>query len=468
MDRSAKRSNANFLRFLGLGILAGLIPPLFTTLVEGLRSGIQLTCISCLAEFNLNSLALIVMDTTPVVVGILAGLVGFRQDRLQELSENTQTQLAEQTRLRDAFESLSQELEQRVEERTKMLALRTRYLEAAADVGRAATSIYRLDELLPQVTSFISERFGFYQVGIFILDDTGQFAVLRAASSEGGKQMLARNHRLKVGEQGIVGYVTGTGQARIALDVGEDAVHFDNPELPDTRSEMALPLFYGGRLIGAVDVQSEESNAFSEEDITALKVLADQVSMAINNAILFEELQTSLETERTLYGEISRDAWQEMLRRSDNLGYRFLQGGQQVYPTEAAWPQDMIDAMSRQQLVTPSSAPAPTVALPLKVSDQVIGVLRLQKNEGDGAWTDDEIDFIETISERLSQALEGARLFYETQKQAAQDQLTSTISSQFRQSLDLDSVLKTAAKELSEAFSAKEVIIRMTPDDSTN
>jgi GAF domain-containing protein len=463
MNISRKRSNSNLFLYLAIGVIAGLIPPVSSTIVEAIRAGISLTCLSCLVDLNVNTYLLIVMDTTPLVVGALAGLVGYRQDRMQELSEVALEQLEEQKQLRTALENLAVELEDRVDERTKALGVRTRYLEAAADVGRTATSIYRLDELLPQVVEFISQRFDFYQVGIFILDDLGEYAVMQAASSDGGKQMLARNHKLKVGEQGIVGYVTSTGKARIALDVGEDAVHFDNPELPDTRSEMALPLFYGGRLIGALDVQSEVENAFSEDDISSLKVLADQVSMAINNAMLFEELQASLEAERKLFGDISREAWQDLIRKSSSQGYRYT--GQQVLPTEKAWPPEMVEAMFKKQTINTTLNEAPVIAIPIIVSDQVIGVVRLSKNIGDIDWTDDETEFVETITERLSQALEGARLFHETQKQAAQEQMTGMISSQFRQSLNLDSVLKTAAKELSEAFNAKEVIIRMTPDE---
>ncbi|MEN8242124.1 MAG: GAF domain-containing protein [Chloroflexota bacterium] len=465
MNQSTRRSYKYFIQFLLIGFFAGLIPPVSSTIVEALRNDISISCFSCLVEYNLGSYLLLVMDSTPLVVGALAGLVGFRQDRVEELALETANQLEEQTRLRRAFEDLTLELEDRVENRTKSLELRTRYLEAAADVGRAATSIYQLEELLPQVVNFISQRFGFYQVGIFIIDNTGEFAIMQAASSEGGQRMLARNHRLKVGEQGIVGYVSSTGQARIALDVGEDAVHFDNPELPDTRSEMALPLFYGGRLVGALDVQSTEQNAFSEEDISALRVLADQVSMAINNATLFGELQSSLEVERKLFGDISLEAWHEMIRKGSNQGYVFSRGRQQVFPAEKSWPPEMVDAMLKEVTVSAITDRAPVIAIPIKVSDQVIGVIRLGKNAGDMDWTENEIEFMETITDRFSQALEGARLFQQTQKQAAQEQITSTISSQFRQSLDLDSVLKTAAKELSEAFNANEVIIRMTSDD---
>jgi GAF domain-containing protein len=292
----------------------------------------------------------------------MAGFAGFRQDQVSEITNTYLEQLETQTRLSMQLESATEELEKRVEERTKAIERRSAYLEASADVGRAATSIYDLQELLPQVALFISERFGFYQVGIFLLDEQNQYAVMRAASSEGGQRMLARNHQLKVGQEGIVGHVTGTGQARIALDVGEDAYHFDNPELPNTRSEMALPLFYGGRLFGALDVQSTEPNAFSEDDISALRVLADQVSMAINNALLFEQLQASIDSERRAYGEISRTAWNEIIKEENDWGYRFVNG--EIRKAAGPIPDEMFEASSKRKIVINEDTEQPTLSLP--------------------------------------------------------------------------------------------------------
>ena len=140
------------------------------------------------------------------------------------------------------LQAIRASLEERVEERTRDLARRTHYLEATAAIVHGAASVLNLEELLGRVASLISEQFGFYHTGIFLLDPAREWAVLQAASSEGGKQMLVRGHRLQVGGQGIVGYVTSRGEPRIALDVGTDAVFFQNPDLPDTRSEMALPL----------------------------------------------------------------------------------------------------------------------------------------------------------------------------------------------------------------------------------
>ena len=207
------------------------------------------------------------------------------------------------TQLRDLVETL----ETRVRERTQQLAvqneslqLRSRQLQTVAEVARSIVSTREVDNLLNQVTRLVSDRFGFYHAGIFLLDEKNEYAVLRAANSEGGRRMLDRRHRLRVGQVGIVGYVTGSGEPRIATDVGEDAVFFNNPDLPETRSEMALPLKLGGMIIGALDVQSKESNSFTEADVNLFTTLADQISVAIENANAYELSQQTVEEMKEL------------------------------------------------------------------------------------------------------------------------------------------------------------------------
>ncbi len=213
-----------------------------------------------------------------------------------------------------AFNSMTRQLkdlvdtlENRVRERTRQLAsqnealqFRSRQLQTVADVARSIVSTREVDSLLNQVTRLVSERFGFYHAGIFLLDEEGEYAVLRAANSPGGRRMLDRQHKLKVGQIGIVGYVTGSGEPRIATDVGVDAVYFNNPDLPETRSEMALPLKLGGSIIGALDVQSKESDAFSEDDVALFTTLADQISVAIENANAYEISQQTVEEMKEL------------------------------------------------------------------------------------------------------------------------------------------------------------------------
>lgn len=178
-------------------------------------------------------------------------------------------------------------------------------LRAAATVSRDATILLSPEELLQRAARLISEQFGFYHVGLFLVDEAREYAVLRATNSEGGRRLIAQNHRLKIGAQGMVGYVSQTGQPRIALDVDTDTVHFVNPELPYTRSEMTLPLRHGGEIIGALDVQSTESNAFTEDDFTTLQLMADQLANALINARLYRDLEQQLADNAELVNRLS-------------------------------------------------------------------------------------------------------------------------------------------------------------------
>jgi signal transduction histidine kinase/CheY-like chemotaxis protein len=168
-------------------------------------------------------------------------------------------------------------------------------LAVASEVARDAIATLDVDQLLDETVRLISERFGFYHAGVFLVDEERGYAVLRAASSEGGQRMLERGHRLEVGRAGMVGYVTDTGEPRIALDVGQDAAHFVNPDLPETRSEMTLPLLVRGEVIGALDVQSTDEAAFTDEDVAVLQTMADQLANAIANARLFAEIEQTAE-----------------------------------------------------------------------------------------------------------------------------------------------------------------------------
>ena len=167
---------------------------------------------------------------------------------------------------------------------------RSRLLKAANRVGREATSILDLEQLLAQTVNIICEAYGLYYAGIFLVDQAGEFAVLRAGYGKAGKAMVAEEHKLKVGTESMIGACIAAGEARIALDVGEEHMHFKNPHLPHTRSEMALPLIYGGMVLGAVTIQSSEERAFSEDDITTLLTMAEHLAVAINNARLIDEL----------------------------------------------------------------------------------------------------------------------------------------------------------------------------------
>ncbi len=170
---------------------------------------------------------------------------------------------------------------------------RARLLEAAAEVGKDVASILDLDELLHKTVDIICEAYGFYYSGVFLLDESEEWAVLRAGHGEAGDKMVALGHKLQVGGLSMIGTAIAEQHARIALDVGEEAVHFKNPHLPLTRSEMALPLVVKDSVIGALTVQSVEEAAFSDEDISSLQAMADQLAVALDNARLLRELEAA-------------------------------------------------------------------------------------------------------------------------------------------------------------------------------
>ncbi len=173
------------------------------------------------------------------------------------------------------------------------------------------------------LTNLISAQLGYYHIGIFLLDQPREYAILSASNSEGGKRMLKRGHRLQVGRQGMVGYATSSGKPRIALDVGADAVFFNNPDLPETRSEMSLPLIVNEVIIGALDIQSTEAKAFTEEDYSVLSILADQVAIAIQSARSNEETKRALQEAEIASSQVTSRAWKEFSGEHDVKGYRF-------------------------------------------------------------------------------------------------------------------------------------------------
>ncbi|MEJ5225015.1 MAG: GAF domain-containing protein [Anaerolineales bacterium] len=170
---------------------------------------------------------------------------------------------------------------------------RARLLNAANKVGKEVTSVLSLDELLPMMVNTIVDAYGFYYAGIFLVDPTGKWAVLRAGYGEAGKAMLAEGHKLEIGGNSMIGTCIRLNEARIALDVGEERAHFKNPHLPHTRSEMALPLPFGDTVLGAVTVQSVEERAFNQDDITTLQTMADHLAVAIQNAYTLAALEAA-------------------------------------------------------------------------------------------------------------------------------------------------------------------------------
>lgn len=340
--------------------------------------------------------------------------------------------------------------------------------QTVTQVSRATSSILDLEELIQEVVNVIQERFDLYYVGLFLTEGGGEqtaaldrWAILRAGTGEAGRQMIAQGHRLKVDDASMVGWAMSHRQARIALDVGPagEVVRFDNPLLSATRSEIALPLLSRGEVIGALDAQSIHPEAFSDEDVEVLQTMADQVALAIGNAQLFLQAQESLEAERRAYGELSRQGWQRLLQARSNLSYICDERG--IMPaTDDLEPHMHVAAQTGEAVVPEEDERA--VALPIKVRDQVIGVINVQKPE-QGVWAEEQIAVLETLTEQLGVALESARLYQDSQRRAAQEQLVGQVTARMRESLDVEKVLQTAAEELYQALGLEDLLISLTP-----
>jgi GAF domain-containing protein len=405
-------------------------------------------------------------------------LAPFPEENIQSL-EGVAAQIAVALENARLFEDIQQR-HQELSEVYKHTERRAHYMQTTAELARTISSLSDQQELLDNAVRLIGEGLELYHVGVFLVDEAGEWAVLRAASSEGGKQMLARQHRLRVGEQGIVGWTTSTGQSRVALDVGEDAVYFDNPDMPDTHSEVALPLKRGDRVIGALDVQSTQVAAFTEEDASVLQTLADQIAIAIENARLFQQTQAAFEELQTLQRHYVSHEWRRLTSQQTELAAEYNREG--VASLRTSWPPEMKLALNQEAPVSLpdlsttdlpdddhgggandlSSLPAlSALAVPIKLRGEVIGVLDLQETDEPRNWTEEEMAMVSAVADQVALALENARLLEETRRRAERERLAGQITARIRAAGDMDAILRTTVQEVRRALGVSHGLIRL-------
>ena len=286
--------------------------------------------------------------TLPENLGGLAGIIttiGIVLILLENFRNKTETIRTEDLRkVNRDLENLTNNLEQRVNDRTaelekanKQTTSRAAQLQAITELSEAIAQLQEIGELFNSAVNLISARFGFYHVGIFLVDNQREYAIMQASNSEGGQRMLARSHSLKLGT-GVVGFAAQSGQPRIALDVGADAIFFNNPDLPTTRSEVALPLKSRGETFGVLDVQSTEAGAFSNEDLQVLTALANQVSIAFENTRLLTETRAALAQVQEVYDEFTRAEWSRTAAKAEQAGFRYQTGRIEMIETDRTLP----------------------------------------------------------------------------------------------------------------------------------
>lgn len=404
-----------------------------------------------------------VFTNSLLILGIMGAMtaVFHRNRRLIRIAEATRE---EETHSRVQLEQINRTLEEQVRHRTddlnklnEQLLLKTAKLQAASQISQELLEKpdEAADELLSRTARLISEKLGYYHVGIFLVDAAKEFAVLHASNSTGGQKMLANQHQLKIGGTGIVGYVAQSGHPRIALDTGADAVFFNNPYLPETRSEISLPIRYGNTTLGVLDVQSTQSGAFNEEDTSTLMSIANQLAVLLqgNNDKMFSARAKS-----------GRGRVAQVAAGEKQIGYSFRPDGS-IMATNAPASNPLLDkAIASGETVTINRASAdapPLLAVPVKFRDQVIGVIQIEAGETNRNWTEDEILLVQSISDRAALALENARLFENATRRAEQEETISRVTTQIGASTDFDRIMQTTIQELGLALGASRSYIQI-------
>jgi GAF domain-containing protein len=345
-------------------------------------------------------------------------------------------------------------LEKNVAERTKELELANKNNEHRALQFESITRIAQIigstdfsEDLLPRVAEVISQQFNLYHVGIFLLDIRKEYAVLTASNSEGGRKMIARNHRVPINETSIVGYAGKSGQPRLALDTDEDSTYSTNPDLSRTRSELALPLMVGNDVIGVLDVQSTEKNAFSMEDINVMSTLARQVSIAIQNARAYQQTREALKRAEIASMEISRQNWKQFTGQQSIEGVLF-------------------DGVNTKTVSRTAGQTEHNLAIPLVLRGTKIGSIKLNSIDPLRVWTEDEIAVLQAAAERTTLAIENARLLQDAQKRAAKERTIGEISSKISGLVNIENILETAIKELGTTLTDTDISIQFNQEDS--
>ncbi|HSQ16066.1 MAG TPA: GAF domain-containing protein [Anaerolineales bacterium] len=381
------------------------------------------------------SLILVARSITAPVNELRTGVEAVREGQLDTLIPITGGD--ELSWLARAFNQLTGQVarsyadfEQRLADRARLVDARALQLQVAAEVARDAAAIPDLDSLLQRAVDLIRERFSLYFVSIYLVDDLGKLALLRAATGEAGRTLLQRQHKIKVGEVSIVGYVTSMGAARIVNDVDADFVYRRDGLLPETHSEMACPMKAGNTVIGALDVQSSQPDVFGEDERTALQILADQLAVAIKNTRLVGELEDRLSEINSMYRRVTQESLSRVTHGGQPLGFQYdllsVQAGQQSLPAAVMEQLHRGQKVGIQEVV--QGVLKSRLLVPLMLYDQIIGVLGFDQDDPQHQWSDDEIVIIEAVSNQVIMALDNARLLDETQLRTDQLRLLQDIT----------------------------------------
>jgi GAF domain-containing protein len=348
------------------------------------------------------------------------------------------------------------ELEDLVAQRTRGLERRAIQLQTTSDIAKMASELTDPQALMEQAIELIRARFGFYHASIFIMDDTGNWANLAASTGEAGKQMMARQHRLAAGSASIIGWVTANKLPRIAHDVEADPFHFKNPLLPETRSELAVPLLVGQRLLGALDVQSTEANIFTEDDARALEAIASELAVTIDSTRIQQALQDRLERLESSSRSQIQATWKQIGRQTAAPTIHLDTSGERVAPQEDRF---TLTSQAYQEAKTAISENGLELAVPVMIRGECIATITTRRTAGTEPWNDEEIALVEAIASQAALSLESARQRAEEERRLQELEVINRVSQAVSQMLRLESVYRIVQRQLNQILGGIEFTV---------
>ncbi len=367
------------------------------------------------------------------------------------------------TQLALGFNAMAVQLEGLVGGLEQRVAERTRDLTITAEIGQAVINRSDPQDLMNEIVELIRERFGFYHAQVFMVDSENEKANLVASTGKAGRELLARHHFLPVGSQSVIGQVTESGQAVIALDTDTDRVHKRNELLPDTRSEMALPMRIGDKVIGALDVQSVAPNAFDEDNVAVFQIMADQLAIALENARLSAQLVALVESLNVLQRQSTQRDWQVYGQSQDpNQPVIFqLEEGAVITPEDPP-PASILNTaiQSGSSVVRKNGDDGINFAIPIRVRGVVIGAFGFG-GESFQDLSEEDMLLIEAVIDRVGLALENLRLIGESSRRAEYEQLVNEITAKIVGSTDVDFILQTTVQELGRVLRAPQTSVQL-------
>ena len=444
MKPTRKLLKTNSQRYALAGVSFGFFFPILATVIRIVEAGLPLSLTSILAVHAADPL-LWIIDTAPFLLGFFAYLAGRRQDDLEQT--NHTLRLKEQE-----LQSTQLAMEQQISDRTQDLISRNQAIMARAelfnsivDTSHSLLTTQEINRLLPIIVQVISRHFKYDHVGIFLLDEQKQNAVLVASSSEGGVRIMQRGLRLRLREHSPVEHAIRSGQPYIIDDTSKEPLFQREAELADTRSELLLPLKSGPVVIGVLDLQAYEPRLFNEEYISILSILSDLVAVAIQNATLNEKTKEALKAVEANSQKTLAKLWGTWLESTKARGYRY----------------DGIRSERVKAVEVSAPTGSNTQSIPLSLRGRTIGNIRIRLSEASQTWTEDDQAIASATAERAALALEGARLLDDAKRRAAREAFLAEMATKLSGSFRLDSILRDTVEELGQRLEASTVSFQL-------